>query len=610
MNHWRVGTRITAGFGIVVAIAMALGIYAYSRIAVINTASTEITGNSLPSVELIDQLESSANAIDGLLLQHALSSDQQEMARIDVEITAVRSKNSDLSEAYTKLFSNDEDRRLFKALTDARNEFWVGGEEMLKVSRIGTPEANKRAIQMAMQLKPLNDKYISAIKAEAEFNKAIADTDSKSIESAVGGARTGIITGIIASLICGIVISIFVVRSITRPLAVAVELVGHVSQGDLSHTVDVTSRDELGRMQEALNGMVGGFKGLATVAAKIAEGDLTVEAKALSEKDLLGNSLIRMLKSLRTTVAEVASAASNVASGSEEMSSTAEQISQGSTEQAASAEESTSAMEEMASSIQQNADNARQTEKIASKAAEDAKSSGIAVNETVHAMKEVAGKISVIEEIARKTDLLALNAAVEAARAGEHGKGFAVVASEVRKLAERSQTAAAEIRSLTIGGVQTAEGAGQLLARLVPDIQKTAELVHEIAAASAEQNTGATQVNKAIQQLDQVIQQNAAASEEMASSSEELSSQAEMLQSSVGFFKLTDSPRAQTIVTRHPVTPAHRTKQAPRALQLPIKTLASTDHYRPGKSNGASIELGSNVGAVDSQDKEFAAYEA
>ena len=610
MNHWKVGTRIAAGFGIIVVIAMALGIYAYSRIAAINADSTEITENSLPSVALIGHIQSNTQAIYGLLIQHAISNDSQEMARIEAEITAVRTNNSELYASYEKLFSNDEDRRLFKSLTDASAGFWVAGDEMLKTSRLGTQEANKRAIEMAMQMKPLHSKWIEATQAEVDFNQAIASADSKSIASAVSAARMGIIIGLITAFIVAISIAIFVVRSITGPLAVAVELVGQVGQGDLSHTVNVTSRDELGQMQEALNRMVAGLKDLAGVAAKIAEGDLTVEAKALSEKDILGNSLIRMLKSLRTTVSEVASAAANVASGSEEMSSTAEQISQGSTEQAASAEESTSAMEEMASSIQQNADNARQTEKIASKAADDAKSSGQAVSQTVLAMKQVAGKISIIEEIARKTDLLALNAAVEAARAGEHGKGFAVVASEVRKLAERSQTAAAEISSLTIDGVRTAEGAGQLLAKLVPDIQKTAELVHEIAAASAEQNTGATQVNKAIQQLDQVIQQNAAASEQMASSSEELSSQAEVLQSSVAFFKLTDAPRSQQIQAKRPLAAARHAKPASRVPQAHYTVASTVDSYRPGKSNGTSISLGNNAGTPDTQDREFAAYEA
>src|ERR1041384_1258780 len=180
-------------------------------------------------------------------------------------------------------------------------------------------------------------------------------------------------------------------------------------------------------------------------------------------------------------------------------------------------------------------------------------------------MQEVAEKISIIEEIARKTDLLALNAAVEAARAGEHGKGFAVVASEVRKLAERSQTAAAEISQLSTDGVQIAEGAGQLLTKLVPDIQKTAELVREIAAASAEQSTGAGQVNKAIQQLDQVIQQNASASEEMASTAEELSGQAEVLQSAIAFFKVDDTER-QSIQTRR--KPAQTKKVIPAVARL------------------------------------------
>ncbi len=158
--------------------------------------------------------------------------------------------------------------------------------------------------------------------------------------------------------------------------------------------------------------------------------------------------------------------------------------------------------------------------------------------ETVAAMKQIAEKISIIEEIARQTDLLALNAAIEAARAGEHGKGFAVVASEVRKLAERSQTAAGEIGKLSSTSVEIAESAGEMLKKLVPDIQRTAELVQEISAASAEQNSGAEQINTALQQLDQVIQQNAAASEEMSSTAEELAAQAEQLQDTISFFML------------------------------------------------------------------------
>jgi methyl-accepting chemotaxis protein len=153
-------------------------------------------------------------------------------------------------------------------------------------------------------------------------------------------------------------------------------------------------------------------------------------------------------------------------------------------------------------------------------------------------MKSIADKISIIEEISRQTNLLALNAAIEAARAGEHGKGFAVVASEVRKLAERSQTAAGEISSLSIRCVQVSETAGEMLDKMVPDIQKTSELVLEISTYSKEQETGAVQISKAIRQLDGVIQQNASSSEEMASTSEVLTGQAEKLKNVISFFRI------------------------------------------------------------------------
>ena len=325
-------------------------------------------------------------------------------------------------------------------------------------------------------------------------------------------------------------------RKMVATLRERARLGGLIASGNLTENVAILSKED--SLGIALDRMETSLRERAKLADRIAEGDLTVEAKVLSAEDELGLALGKMLANLRKIVGEVTAAAENVASGSQQMSATAQQLSQGATEQSASAEQCTSSMEEMASSIHQNADNAHQTNQMAAAAATDAQASGEAVSQTVSAMKEIAEKIGIIEEIARKTDLLALNAAVEAARAGEHGKGFAVVASEVRKLAERSQTAAAEISHLSTGGVSVAEGAGERLAKLVPDIRKTAELVREISAATTEQNSGAAQINQAIQQLDQVIQSNAASSEEMASTAEELAGQADQLQHTVAFFRV------------------------------------------------------------------------
>lgn len=216
----------------------------------------------------------------------------------------------------------------------------------------------------------------------------------------------------------------------------------------------------------------------------------------------------------------------------------------------------------MTANIRQNADNAMQAEKISIPAANDAGEGGAAVNETVAAMKQIADKINIVEEIARQTNLLALNAAIEAARAGEHGKGFAVVAAEVRKLAERSQQAAAEINDLSTNSVDVADKAGKLLEVIVPNIQRTSELVQEISAASKEQDAGAEQINRSIQQLDGVIQQNASASEEMASTAEELSSQSELLAEMISFFNVSNT----SIPQRRIGAPASRSAavEAPR----------------------------------------------
>ena len=279
------------------------------------------------------------------------------------------------------------------------------------------------------------------------------------------------------------------------------------------------------------------------LADKVAAGDLGASASAGGNDEIndLINSLNVMAANLRRIVGEVIGTATSVAASSHQLSSSAEQLSQGSTEQAASTEEASASMEEMAANVKQNAENAATTERMAAQSAKDAEASGLAVGKAVDAMQTIAAKINIVQEIARQTDLLALNAAVEAARAGEHGRGFAVVASEVRKLAERSQSAAAEIGSLSGETVKVAQEAGQMLARLVPDIRKTAELVEEITAACQEQDVGAQQINQAIQQLDKVTQQNAAASEEVSATSHTLSSQAEQLQAVVAYFRIDDA---------------------------------------------------------------------
>ncbi|HSV97016.1 MAG TPA: methyl-accepting chemotaxis protein [Spirochaetota bacterium] len=283
---------------------------------------------------------------------------------------------------------------------------------------------------------------------------------------------------------------------------------------------------------------------VADVSEAIAGGSLDVDVKVRSERDRLMQALRKMVEALTGVVVDVKGASDSVASSSNEFQSTAQQMSSGATEQAAAAEEVSSSIEEMSANIRQNLENAQATEGIATKAASDAKEGGAAVTEAVRAMQEIASKITIIEDIAYQTNLLALNATIEAARAGEHGKGFAVVATEVRKLAERSQEAAAEITKISGTSVRVAERAGELLAKLVPDIQKTADLVQDINAASKEQFVGAEQINRAIQQLDQVIQQNAGASEEMAASAESLFAQSKQLQDTIEFFKIDDGRKA------------------------------------------------------------------
>ncbi|MDD4731588.1 MAG: methyl-accepting chemotaxis protein [Desulfovibrio sp.] len=384
--------------------------------------------------------------------------------------------------------------------------------------------------------------------------------------AALNMASTVMVVGLVIALILGVAVAVVLTRAITKPVFMGVRFAEGMAQGDFTQNLDIEQRDEVGTLARSLNEMV---------------------------------------ERLRQVVHEVQSATENVASGSEELSASAQTLSQGATEQAASIEEVSSSMEQMTANIKQNADNARQTEAIAQQAARDAAEGGQAVNQAVDAMKNIAEKISIIEEIARQTNLLALNAAIEAARAGEHGKGFAVVAAEVRKLAERSGAAAGEISELSSNTVDVADNAGKMLNKLVPDIQKTAELVQEITAASNEQNAGVEQINRAIQQLDQVIQSNASAAEEMASTSEELSSQSQMLQQTMAFFRVGQSSGgSRKMVVRNQQPKQLEGGYAPKAASAKAtpKPAKPKDSGGGNGQNGSGVDL--NLGG-DSEDEDF-----
>ena len=347
--------------------------------------------------------------------------------------------------------------------------------------------------------RPLFSKAEASLNKVVELNNLLADESVKNgLDHMAKAQRNMLMTGA-ASVLIAIALAVYITMAITRPLHQAVRLSNSLAEGDLTVTIEAPSKDETGQVLQAMKHMIG---------------------------------------RLSQVVADVNAGAQALASASEEVSATAQSLSQASSEQAAGVEETSASIEQMTSSIAQNTENAKVTEGMASKAAQDAADGGASVNATVAAMKQIAKKIGIIDDIAAQTNLLALNAAIEAARAGEHGKGFAVVAAEVRKLAERSQVAAQEIGEVASSSVELAEKAGKLLEQMVPIIRKTSDLVQEISAASSEQSSGVGQINSAVSQLSQTTQQNASSSEELAATSEEMSSQAEQLQQTMSFFKL------------------------------------------------------------------------
>ncbi|NGZ27676.1 MAG: HAMP domain-containing protein [Magnetococcales bacterium] len=449
------------------------------------------------------------------------------------------------------------------------------------VEQDGRIEASSRAMREAVH-------QVETLVGEMTNDSAMdADQESQQVEKrGQQVARILMVVGVLAILI-SLTLGVIIIPAVVRSVVSLTQFSRQVAAGNLDASLEIHGKDEIGQLAQVMREMVirlqsirmfgdrmsqislgiipekveGAFEGdfqkisvaLNTMIDRLAEVRILAERMTLISQGILPekvegkfegdfkkifDSLNTMIERLSEIVTNIRASAEQVVQGSQALSATSQQLSQGASEQAASVEETSASMEEMSANIQHNTDNAFQTDRIAKAAAVNAQEAGEAVNQTVLAMRQIARKIVIIQEIAEQTNLLALNAAIEAARAGEHGRGFAVVAAEVRKLAERCQEAASEIDGLSSSSVEIAEAAGKKLSTLVPDIQKTAELVQEISAASSEQNSGADQINQSMQQLDQVIQNNASAAEEVNSMAEVLSQEARGLMEVIDFFQV------------------------------------------------------------------------
>lgn len=435
------------------------------------------------------------------------------------------------------------------------------------------------------EIRAINTELVDAESAMLKVRAAAKNAAARTAEAVT-------IIGTIAMVLMAFTIAWALTANIARAVAAMTDVTVKMSRDETNVEVPYQDRkDEIGAMAQAIHRIMSNNRALAETATKIAEGDLTVEVDNRSEQDALGKALKKMLLQLRRTITRTTQSVDMVSERAASMSATSAELNAGSTSQAAAAEEASASIEEMTANISQTADNASQTEKIATQSAADAKKSGEAVDKAVAAMKTIADKINIIQEIARQTDLLALNAAVEAARAGTHGKGFSVVASEVRKLAERSQTAAAEISQLSDETVEVSGEAGRMLETLVPNIQRTADLVQEISSATREQNVGAEQINSAIRELDKVIQQNAAAADRSAATSQELADQSIELAEVISYFRVEDTSSTATRRRRPAASPA-------AARPAPVRDTASKS------GGGTKIDLGSE----DELDAEFERY--